>query len=66
MEDALKSYIPCFLAQQSNTSSPVPHLLWSSSLIMKAASRTRSQDGEYPADIRDVTDGIRKLRKTYN
>ena len=30
------------------------------------ASRTRDPEDGYPPDIRDVTDGICKLRKTYN
>ena len=30
------------------------------------ASGTRGPDGGCPPDIRDVTDGICKLRKTYN
>ena len=35
-------------------------------LILIPASRTRGPEGGYPPDIRDVTDGICKLRKTYN
>ena len=33
---------------------------------MEPASGTRQPDGGYPPDIRDVTDGIGKLRKSYS
>ena len=35
-------------------------------LSKEHASGTRNPDGGYPPDIRDVTDRIGKLRKTYN
>ena len=38
----------------------------SNEYLMSSAYGTRNPDGGYPADFRDVMDGIGKVRKAYN